>query len=85
MRNQINDFEEKSSYSNRQKRRTTQNLRFGCILFIIMAIISFIVLRFIVVAKCASADGFYESYSCEHGNRCCEPLPVHNPNQPWVN
>ena len=70
-----NDLEPHLSYDSRGKRRAKKVIRwtFGIALIICAGI--WLVLRFGLMAKCASAGGFYSADQCT--TRCCLSVSPH--------
>lgn len=86
MRKQIHDLEPKLSYNRLSKRQLKKRFTVLFFLIIVGILIALLAHMALADAQCVEMQrSINVSYSCEHGNRCCEPLPVHNPNAPWVN
>jgi len=76
------DIEPSLVYLSKKKRDRNTLIKRVLVMSIIVACIIFFIIRFALVTKCASANGFYERYNCGH-DKCCFTEPYHDPNKAW--
>ena len=79
-----NDLEPRMSYLSRKNRTRRTVLKWSVIVMALIVLAIFLTLRFGLMVKCASANGFYESDRC-NGAQCCETVTFNSHGKPVIN
>ena len=84
-RTQFNDWNpEKFKYDSKKKRELNKRIKILLFMIVIAIFAAYTVHKCFAMASCVETHhGYYVRDICPK-DKCCEPLPEHNPNQPWL-